>query len=223
MTGSWERADGEELDAAGMGGDPPCWAGIVEDHRDEDPDDGVDPVDALPREPHLMSKATDGTSGQVVPKPGDGAVATEQDLSTRTQVDRLVIAFYREIMFDDLLEPVFGEVAEVDWGEHILKLIDYWCWILFGTKGYAGAVTKAHRHLHGLQPIEPEHCDRWFSLWVSCVDDGWVGPYAERAKDHAAVLMAGMARRLFGFTWPAPMAAPMAAPTSASASSAAAP
>lgn len=87
MTGSWERADGEELDAAGMGGDPPCWAGIVEDHRDEDPDDGVDPV-ALPREPHLMSKATDGTSGQVVPKPGDGAVATEQDLSTRTQVDR---------------------------------------------------------------------------------------------------------------------------------------
>lgn len=88
----------------------------------------------------------------------------------------------------------------MDWAEHIPKLIDYWCWILFGTKGYTGAVTRTHRHVHGLQPIEREHCDRWFSLWVRCVDERWSGPYAEHVKTHAAVLMAGMAKRLFGFT-----------------------
>src|SRR5699024_7916723 len=79
------------------------------------------------------------------------------DLTTRTDVHDLVTTFYREIVFDDLLAPVFGEVAEVQWAEHIPKLIDYWCWILFGTSGYRGAVTKTHRHLHSLEPLRPEH------------------------------------------------------------------
>ncbi|MEO9223603.1 MAG: hypothetical protein ABI276_01275, partial [Acidimicrobiales bacterium] len=65
----------------------------------------------------------------------------------------LVVGFYREVVFEELLEPVFGEVAEVDWAEHIPRLIDYWCWILFSTKGFDGKVTKVHRHLHGLEPI----------------------------------------------------------------------
>jgi hypothetical protein len=34
------------------------------------------------------------------------------------------------------------------------------------------------------------------------------GPYAERAKAHAGALMAVMAKRLFGFTWVAPVPAP---------------
>ena len=58
------------------------------------------------------------------------------DLATRPQVHDLVVDFYREIVFDELLEPMFGEVAEVDWANHIPRLIDYWCRILFGTKEY---------------------------------------------------------------------------------------
>jgi len=135
-------------------------------------------------------------AGDVRPEPSD--------LSTRSDVHDLVVAFYREIVFDELLEPLFGEVAEVDWAEHIPKLIDYWCWILFGTEGYRGAVTRTHRHLHGLEPISVEHCDRWFSLWVASIDGHWDGPNAEHAKAHASALMTGMAKRLFGFVWPAP-------------------
>lgn len=126
------------------------------------------------------------------------------DLATPAAVHDLVTRFYREIVFDELLEPVFGEVAEVDWAEHIPKLIDYWCWILFGTDRYPASVTKVHRHLHELAPIGPDHCDRWFALWVATVDAGWSGPYAERAKAHAESLMAGMAKHVFGFTWHAP-------------------
>jgi hemoglobin len=132
----------------------------------------------------------------------DGA-SVRHDLSTPTDVHDLVIAFYREVVFDDVLAPVFGEVAEVDWAEHIPKLIDYWCWILFGVHPYRGPVTRAHRQLHELEAIEPVHCDRWFSLWTRCIDERWCGPDAERAKRHAHVLMAGMAKRVFGFAWPA--------------------
>ena len=137
-----------------------------------------------------------------VPDQRDQPPAPPLDLSTPAQVHDLVTIFYREVVFDELLEPVFGEVAEVDWAEHIPRLIDYWCWILFGAPRYPGAVTRTHRHLHGLQAIEPAHCDRWFSLWTTCVNERWSGPYAEHAKRHAQTLMAGMAKRIFGFTWP---------------------
>ena len=125
------------------------------------------------------------------------------DLTTRAQVHDLVVAFYREIVFDDVLAPVFGEVAEVDWVEHIPRLIEYWSSILLGTHGFTGSVTKTHRHLHELQPVEPEHCDRWLALWVQCVNDGWEGPNAERAKRYAGSLMEGLAKRVFGFAWSA--------------------
>jgi hemoglobin len=126
------------------------------------------------------------------------------DLSTRAHVHDLVVGFYREIMLDELLEPIFGDVAEVDWVEHIPRLIDYWCWILLGTPRYAGTVTKTHRHLHSLQPLAPDHCDRWFSLWVHCVDERWDGRNAERAKSYAATMMEGLAKHVFGFTWARP-------------------
>ena len=76
------------------------------------------------------------------------SVTTAGDLSTRTQIHDLVVDFYREIVFDDLLAPVFGEVAEVDWAVHIPKLIDYWCRVLLAQPGYVGTILHAHRHVH---------------------------------------------------------------------------
>lgn len=116
----------------------PQWAGpgvlggIVEDNRGKDPP--TEPIRSTrpPQEPHPSS--TMAGDGHAVTIAGDGGVATAGPVD-RTQVDRLVIAFYREIMFDDLLGPIFGGVAEVDWGEHILKLIDYWCWIPVRDQG----------------------------------------------------------------------------------------
>src|SRR5688500_14309868 len=53
--------------------------------------------------------------------------AAARDLVSRAQVHDLVVDFYRRVALDDLLGPVFGEVAEVDWSVHIPKLVDYWC------------------------------------------------------------------------------------------------
>ncbi len=154
------------------GGDPPCWDGLVADHRDA-PADGCTAADELP------------------------------DLDTPTQVHDLVIVFYREIVFDPLLAPVF-EDAEVDWAFHIPHLIDYWCKTLFGAKGYTGNVTRSHRALHQVVPIDEEHCDRWFALWVTSIDTRWTGPFADHAKRHAETIMAGLAKHVFGTPWRAP-------------------
>jgi len=125
------------------------------------------------------------------------------DLSTPAGIHDLVTRFYREIVFDDLLAPVF-EVAEVDWTIHLPNLIDYWCWIILGPPRFGGAVTATHRQLHAHQAITPALCDRWFTLWSSTIDDSWAGPCADKAKTHAVALMAGMAKHVFGFEWTSP-------------------
>jgi hemoglobin len=124
-----------------------------------------------------------------------------RDLGSRSDVHDLVVGFYREVVFDDLLEPVFGVVAEVDWASHIPKLIDYWCRVLFGDPSYRGTVLAPHRHVHEIEPLRVEHFDRWYHLWVTTIDDGWAGPIAEQAKRHAARIGGSLARRLLGIDW----------------------
>lgn len=126
------------------------------------------------------------------------------DLDSRARIHDLVVGFYREVVFDDLLAPVFTEVAEVDWSLHIPKLIDYWCRVLLGEPGYDGFILGAHRQVHEMAAFRAEHVDRWYGLWVEAVDGGWRGPIAERAKAHAARIAAVLARRLVGIDWAPP-------------------
>jgi len=124
-----------------------------------------------------------------------------RDIAGRSDVHDLVVDFYREIVFDDLLAPVFGEVAEVDWTSHIPRLIDYWCRVLFGEPGYRGAILTAHRHVHDLDAFRLEHFDRWYELWVHSIDAAWQGPVADDAKRHAARVGASLSRHLLDTTW----------------------
>ena len=134
--------------------------------------------------------------------PGPGRIIG--DLDGRHDVHDLVVRFYREIVFDDLLAPVFGEVAEVDWSVHIPLLIDYWCRVLLGEQGYDGNVLATHRHVHDLDALRVEHFDRWYGLWAQSIDETWAGPRADHAKRHAARVAGALARHLLGVRWAPP-------------------
>ena len=123
------------------------------------------------------------------------------DLDTRAHIHDLVVRFYREIAFDDILGPVFAEVGEVDWSIHIPKLIDYWCRVLLGHPGYDGFILAPHQQVNDRQPFAPELFDRWFALFAATVDSGWRGPIAERAKSHAERTATMLARRLISCDW----------------------
>jgi hemoglobin len=138
------------------------------------------------------STSAAGEAPAVRPAPGS------RDLDTRAAIHDLVVAFYREIVFDDLLAPVFEEVAETDWVVHIPRLIDYWCRILLGERRYNGALLAAHREVHDRDPFRDEHFDRWYQLWVASIDGRWSGPRAEQAKAHAAATAGLISRRLRG-------------------------
>lgn len=133
------------------------------------------------------------------------------DLDGRAAIHDLVVHFYREVVFDEVLGPIFEEVAEVDWAVHIPKLIDYWCRILLRQPGYTGSILDAHQHVHQREPLEIEHFDRWYLLWTQSIDSRWVGPRAELAKEHAARIGRTLARRLSDDEWTAPSAAGVSA------------
>ncbi len=135
---------------------------------------------------------------------GDAAVTPTRDLDTRSEIHDLVVDFYREIVFDPVLGPVFGEVAEVDWAEHIPRLIDYWARVLLRDPSYDGYILRPHQHVHERQSFELEWFDRWYGLFAASVDQGWRGPFAEAAKDHAARMASTLARRILDAEWTRP-------------------
>lgn len=145
-----------------------------------------------------MTRPAPPTASTNLPDRTTSCSAEVCDLDTRSAIHDLVVAFYREVVFDDLLAPVFGEVAETDWAVHIPRLIDYWCRILLGERTYNGALLDAHREVHRRDPFRAEHFDRWYELWVASIDARWRGPRAEQAKTHAAATAGLISRRLRG-------------------------
>ena len=61
-------------------------------------------------------------------------VAKERlDIIDRRDVACLVNVFYDRIRADDMLGPIFDDLAHVDWPTHLPHLDDFWESVLFGT------------------------------------------------------------------------------------------
>ena len=129
------------------------------------------------------------------------AAQARHDLRSRADIHELVVSFYREVIFDEVLGPMFEQVARVDWSVHIPKLTDYWCRVLLGEPGYEGRMLGPHQRVHALESFRPEMFDRWYNLFVEALDRDWRGPMVERAKFHAATIGGNLSRRLLDQTW----------------------
>jgi len=109
----------------------------------------------------------------------------ERDLDGPEEIAEMVRRFYADVVQDELLGPLFNDVAQVDWSEHLRKLTAFWCRALLGIPGYVGNPFQAHAHIHSQQPFTVEHFERWLSLFHETLDLGWVGPRADRAAELA--------------------------------------
>ena len=130
------------------------------------------------------------------PEPGSGG---RLDLTQRADIERLVVAFYRDAAMDDYLGPVF-EAAKVDWPSHLSKLADFWSWQLLGQRGYEGNPLLAHRPAHACTPFTEAHFDRWLELFEDTIDRLFQGPNATTAKQRASKMASAMQRLLLGPT-----------------------
>jgi len=114
------------------------------------------------------------------------------DINTAEDVRTLVDLFYDKVSRDDLLAPVFNDVAQVDWKTHLPIMYRFWESMLFGVGTYAGAPFPKHAAL----PVQKEHFARWLKLFVETVNAHFSGPKAAEAKGRAASIADTFAQRM---------------------------
>lgn len=110
----------------------------------------------------------------------------------------MVRRFYADVAQDDLLGPMFEDVARVDWGEHLPKLTAFWCRALLDEPGYGGNPFRAHALVHARRSFTPEHFQQWLALFHDTVELGWTGANAERALALAHNVAAVHSQQLIG-------------------------
>lgn len=108
-----------------------------------------------------------------------------RDLDSPEEIAEMVRRFYADVAMDDLLGPMFEDVARVEWSEHLPKLTAFWCRALLGQQGYVGNPFRAHALVHQQQPFTRAHFERWLHLFDETLELGWVGPNVERARELA--------------------------------------
>jgi hemoglobin len=106
----------------------------------------------------------------------------DRDLDDPDEIAELVRRFYSDVAQDDLLGPMFNDVARVDWSEHLPKLTAFWCRALLSMPGYQGNPYRSHLLIHARRSFTRAHFERWLDLFCETLDLGWAGPKVEQAK-----------------------------------------
>jgi hemoglobin len=121
-----------------------------------------------------------------------------RDIADREDLAAMLTAFYGRAFADDVLGPVFVDVAQMNLADHLPVMCDFWMTVLFHSGEYKRNALKPHLQLSALTRLTPAHFERWLVLWVATVDDMHAGDKAELAKLQATRIAGSMSRRITG-------------------------
>lgn len=119
-----------------------------------------------------------------------------EDLRDRSDVARLVEAFYRRAFDDALIGPIFTDIARMDLEHHLPIMCDFWETVLFRAGLYRRNALEMHLAINARFPLEAEHFDRWLALWTATVDEHFAGEHAEIAKVQATRIAGSLLTRM---------------------------
>jgi hemoglobin len=118
-------------------------------------------------------------------------VAAAQDLDSPPRIRAFVADFYRRLLADALLAPVFVDVAAVDLEQHLPRICAYWEKMLLGQPGYRRHMMARHRAVHAQRPLGAAEFERWLAHFSAALS-----PYRGPAADRAWLLARRIARNM---------------------------
>ncbi len=84
---------------------------------------------------------------------------------TKEQIEKLVVHFYQKVQLDEMLGPVFNDVAKVNWDHHIVVICQFWNSIMLKTNEYHGSAYRKHVMLGEKTKLTAAHFTRWLILF----------------------------------------------------------
>lgn len=107
------------------------------------------------------------------------------DIADRDDIRDLVVTFYTRAFQDELLGPIFTDIAKMDLDAHLPVMVEFWSTVLLGERSYRGGAFVPHAELHEQVPLTWQHFTRWMAIWFATVDEHFAGPIADAAKFRA--------------------------------------
>lgn len=105
----------------------------------------------------------------------------KSDITSRTDIEKLVNEFYNLVQNDPLIGHIFNDIIKDKWPEHLSKMYRFWETVLLNNHTYNGAPFFPHATL----PLHKEHFDQWLSLFRTTVNTFFEGPKAKEAIERA--------------------------------------
>lgn len=118
------------------------------------------------------------------------------DLDSRKHIEEFVRLFYARMLRDEVLAPIFVDVAQIDLNVHLPHIVDYWCKLLLGEQQYQRHTMNIHRRLNARRELAPGDFARWLEFFTTTADFHFAGERTERAKRVAASIAGNMERSL---------------------------
>lgn len=110
----------------------------------------------------------------------------KRDIESRDDVELLVNTFYNKIRVNELLGPIFNEVAKVDWETHLPKMYSFWASLLLGEHSFSGNPMMKHVELSKQTAMTETEFSEWLLHFNQTVDELFEGERANEAKVRAA-------------------------------------
>lgn len=110
----------------------------------------------------------------------------KKDIEHRDDIVLLVNSFYKKVNENKILEPIFNDVAKINWDEHLPKMYSFWASLLLGEHSFSGNPMMKHVELSKLTNMTETEFSEWLLLFNQTVDDLFEGTNALEAKTRAA-------------------------------------
>lgn len=111
-----------------------------------------------------------------------------KELNTTSDIEFLIVEFYKKVVADDLIGKFFTIVVNFNWDLHIPIMISFWETVLLGKSSYKGNPMIKHIELNKLSKLEEVHFERWIKLWKETVNENFTGLKAEEALSKAETI-----------------------------------
>lgn len=109
----------------------------------------------------------------------------QRDIEDRDDIILLVNSFYDRVRENEIIGPIFNDVAAVNWETHLPKMYSFWSSLILGENSFTGNPMMKHIELSKLTSMTETEFSEWLVLFNETVDSLFAGEKATEAKTKA--------------------------------------